>query len=455
MAFDLSKLSTTPASNDQANFFQTGMRPSAVKTAGWNLGSIVAQLSNSLTTGAGTANAQTLTNPVVTTTLTTGIEFTFLPGVANTGATTLNVDSLGAKNVFFNGAALVGGELQTTIPCTVRYDGTRYHIMSPVFISAQSGTLLPTATGSANAQAVANSIPFKTLFTGMVQWFLPVAANTGATTLAIDGLTATNIFYNGAALEGGELSTTIPVIVKYDGTQFNLLVAANTPAAEDIQNNDFIYKLDTGGVNTVFIGISPTVTAYADGQYFIVKVANTTTNNSVTLGINALLAKNIYYPDGTTQLLAGSLIQNNVYGFFYDSSLNAAAGGFICVNPSSILGSFTLSQTGTTVTQTGTANYRILPDGRTAHLLIPGLTGTSNATTVTWTGIPTILQTTAGITPNNVLIFAENNGAWALGTVSPANSSTWNIYPSIQGSAWTNTGSKGTGGPCSIVYPLS
>lgn len=64
---------------------------------------------------------------------TTGQAFEFVPANTNTAATTLNVSSLGAKNVFWNGVACVGGELRQNIPCRVIYDGTQFHIIANGF----------------------------------------------------------------------------------------------------------------------------------------------------------------------------------------------------------------------------------------------------------------------------------------------------------------------------------
>lgn len=89
--------------------------------------------------------------------------------------------------------------------------------------SAGASTSLVTSGGTANAQTVTNSLSYTALTAGIVQWFIPGNANTGSCTLAVDGLTAKNIFAYGAALLGGELQTNVPALVKYDGTQWNLL----------------------------------------------------------------------------------------------------------------------------------------------------------------------------------------------------------------------------------------
>jgi hypothetical protein len=50
-------------------------------------------------------------------------------GTTNTGATTINIDSLGAKNVFANGVALRGWELVAGYVVELVYDGTQFHLV--------------------------------------------------------------------------------------------------------------------------------------------------------------------------------------------------------------------------------------------------------------------------------------------------------------------------------------
>lgn len=69
------------------------------------------------------------------TSLSAGMKFLLVPANTNTGATTLNITSpsggsaLGAKNVYANGAACVGGELVQSVPAIVEYDGTQFNIL--------------------------------------------------------------------------------------------------------------------------------------------------------------------------------------------------------------------------------------------------------------------------------------------------------------------------------------
>ena len=82
-----------------------------------------------LTGTAGTNTVTALGTPTVTA-LTTGQRFTFIPANTNTAATTLQVDSTSALSVFWNNAALVGGELRQNVPVTVLYDGTQYQLIA-------------------------------------------------------------------------------------------------------------------------------------------------------------------------------------------------------------------------------------------------------------------------------------------------------------------------------------
>ena len=58
-----------------------------------------------------------------------GQVFYFKANRTNSGATTLNVNSLGAKSVYSNGAACAGGEIVINRVYSVVYDGTLFHLM--------------------------------------------------------------------------------------------------------------------------------------------------------------------------------------------------------------------------------------------------------------------------------------------------------------------------------------
>lgn len=95
-------------------------------------------------------------------------------------------------------------------------------------LTSVSGTNTITATGPASATAYA---------AGQIFRFIPANTNTGPATINITcnsvALGAKNIFANGAALAGGEIIASLPVVIQYDGTQFNIIASAGMPTMVD------------------------------------------------------------------------------------------------------------------------------------------------------------------------------------------------------------------------------
>ena len=75
-------------------------------------------------TTTGSANTYVLATTSGLTSLQDGLTLTFLINVTNTGASTLNVDTLGAKKLLASGASLVAGNLVAGQPVTVVYDAS-------------------------------------------------------------------------------------------------------------------------------------------------------------------------------------------------------------------------------------------------------------------------------------------------------------------------------------------
>lgn len=88
-------------------------------------------------TVGGTVNAITLTNTPPCLTLNSGATFVFQPTGKNTGATTINVDGLGAQSVLnpATNAALVGGEL-SGLTTVVFVSGTGFYVTGGITISS-------------------------------------------------------------------------------------------------------------------------------------------------------------------------------------------------------------------------------------------------------------------------------------------------------------------------------
>lgn len=158
----IDQYSTTPSSNDLANYFKTGMRPSQVKTAGWDIMADLASYAVSLPTAGGMANALTAANGRPFGALVPGLLQILNPATDSTGPATFAPDGLAAANIYANGLPLAGGELQIGVPAFLKYDGTQWNLLNPAppgrnFMVdpccrvAQTGTGSPPALGTSRA----------------------------------------------------------------------------------------------------------------------------------------------------------------------------------------------------------------------------------------------------------------------------------------------------------------
>ncbi len=115
----------------------------------------------------------------------------------------------------------------------------------------------------------------------------------------------------------------------------------------------------------------------------------------------------------------------------------------------SLSGSFTITGTGFTVNPTGTAIYTVT-NGQVS-LYVPSLTGTSNATTFTLTGLP------ACISPTSVrrmyAVDAVDNGV-AVYAMPYWDGAAIQLGNGHQGVAWTNSGTKTLSSGVVLSYSL-
>lgn len=91
-------------------------------------------------TSGGSANIQTLTYSVSPAAYVSGDVYTFIAGASNSGATTLNINSLGAKAVQRAGIALAGGEIVSGRVVSVRYDGTLFQLIDTLLSDGGNAT---------------------------------------------------------------------------------------------------------------------------------------------------------------------------------------------------------------------------------------------------------------------------------------------------------------------------
>jgi hypothetical protein len=216
-------------------------------------------------TVGGTANTVTLTYSVAPTSYVQGEKYAFKATGANSGATTADVNSLGAKNVFAKTAsgpaACVGGEIQDGDIVELEYDGTQFQIISGtaggvasiadatnggINFSASTGAVTanlkpsdlltkatPTTSDSLVIQDAAASNAAKTATiasmaasaaetlagTGATKWLTAAgfAGNKGGGFYALPGGTIVNF---GSAVVAGSGSTTVTFGKAYAGSAF-------------------------------------------------------------------------------------------------------------------------------------------------------------------------------------------------------------------------------------------
>jgi hypothetical protein len=126
----------------------TGLATPTTRTDATSLGSIQDGVGVYGATVGGSGNVITVTLTPVVTAYAAGQKFSFIAGAANTGAVTVNVNSVGAKAITKVGTtALVANDILSGSLVEVEYDGTRFQLISSIGADP-SGTYLPLAGGT-------------------------------------------------------------------------------------------------------------------------------------------------------------------------------------------------------------------------------------------------------------------------------------------------------------------
>jgi hypothetical protein len=135
----IAELSTTPGDNSPVG----GDSPSALDNHQRQAYAFIKELSDKqqsgaytwLGTGGGTADVITATATPAITAYAAGQSFKFIASSANTGAVTININSLGAKAVTKNGStALAAGDIPSGAVCEIAYDGTRFQLVNTTLL---------------------------------------------------------------------------------------------------------------------------------------------------------------------------------------------------------------------------------------------------------------------------------------------------------------------------------
>lgn len=159
----------------------------------------------------------------------------------------------------------------------------------------------------------------------------------GTASITTNNQIATKAYVDGVAVAGApDASTTTKGIVE-EATQAEVDAGttAGATSARLYPNPSTLrskllsdYVVDTGAADAYVITPSPAITAYATGQIFSFKAANTNTDTS-TINVSALGVKTIKKLDGATNLTAGDIVAGQLVVIEY----NATSGFFQMISP--------------------------------------------------------------------------------------------------------------------------
>jgi len=297
-----------------------------------------------------------------------------------------------------------------------------------------AGTSTPTATWTDATGGTPNSNPIQ-LSVGGNLTNVNIWQKAG---IPIKVLFSTNAGTVGSPVFGTQIGPTFDNVVGIGDTTF-------------VQSN-YYGGADTGSANAYVLNFTANFTAYSNGLAFYWIPANTNTGAS-TLNVNGLGAINLVNVNGAAlganQILANQPAQVVYYG-----------GNFILTSTGTPTGSFTGTVTGMTSTTTGTINWTQSGPNVTLYTTT-NVTGTSNTTGLTLTGMPSYLypaheQLVAcwGVANNGTAVFCQAD-------IGTSGTITFGV-PTAFGSAgmvanasgFTNSGSKGLFIRWQVTYSL-
>jgi hypothetical protein len=263
---------------------------------------------------------------------------------------------------------------------------------------------------------------------------------------------------------GGMSTNTNPVILDYRG-ECNLWIPPNVPykyvlapstdtdpptnpiwSVDDVVSSQLITLyggVDTGVADAYVLNYDAPFTSYVDGTVIYWVPSNTNTGAS-TLNVNGLGPISITNPLGGA-IVSGQLIAGQFVAVAYQS------GAFVLLSFNNVYlaGQFTGTLTGVSGTVTQQFTY-VRSGGITAIYCNPGISGTSNADTMTITGVPAAAQP---ITPQSILCRLTDNGTVQLGVVGVGSGTLiFGLGASGAPTGFTPSGSKGLPGGWSILF---
>lgn len=233
----------------------------------------------------------------------------------------------------------------------------------------------------------------------------------------------------------------------------NVIRQNMTDTANEATYNGCKVLGSVSGTNTVIGVLSPVITTYSAGMIVVFTPANTNTG-ATTLNISGVGALDILKEQGIA--LTGGELKAGVPAVLV---LDSGSDDWILLN-SSHSGSFTGTLTGYASGPTGTVNYAVSPNNICTLSAGGEIAGTSNAATLTMTGVPAAIRPTVtrevpsvGLRNNSL-----NNSEIGTASVGTGGTITFKLFSVSTGllsaSGFEATGGKGLTANWTISYPL-
>ena len=328
---------TTPTANIPMGGFK--ITNLATGTAATDAATVAQIQSNgaALVTVTGTDTLVGTLTPALTTYV-TGAVYYFIAPATNTGAVTLNIDTLGAKAVTRDGTtALVAGDITSGEMVAVVYDGTRFQLISPVnsFTNLNvSSTLTVAGATTLNGNLQVGNAGADTVNFQASGWTLTNNVSVTGTWADIGTITTADI--NGGTIDGttigggtaaagtfttvgattGNITTVNATTVDSTNLEVTNLKAKDGTAAGSIADSTGVVTLNsvvatTADINggtidaTTIGGSSPAVGNFTtvSAASAVFTTATITTVNTTTLDLTNLEVTNIKAKDGTASMV--------------------------------------------------------------------------------------------------------------------------------------------------------
>jgi hypothetical protein len=205
--------------------------------------------------------------------------------VANTNPIVLDSAGRTPNEIWIAGGVDYKFILKTSTGVTV---GTYDNIPSLNDFTAFNNLTTVTGTNSLIGTSVP---PFTAYTTGMTLSFIPVATNTGAVTLDLDGLGAKNVYFDASTpLNAGAIAVGKIATLEYDGTRFQMTNSFGTSQIPD--GAITTAKLADNAVTTIKItDLNVTTGKLADNAVTTIKITDANVTTAKIANANVTPAK--------------------------------------------------------------------------------------------------------------------------------------------------------------------